>query len=34
MRKAVFCKGKYYDLDLLSIMREECPDFSEVMKNL
>ncbi|MHB1394242.1 MAG: GNAT family N-acetyltransferase [Clostridia bacterium] len=34
MRKAVFCKGKYYDLDLLSIMREECPDFSEVIKSL
>lgn len=34
MRKAVFCKGKYYDLDLLSIMRKECPDFSEVMKSL
>lgn len=34
MRKAVFCRGKFYDLDLLSIMKEECPDFSEVMKNL
>lgn len=34
MRKAVFCKGKYYNLDLLSIMREECPDFSETIKNL
>ena len=33
-RKAVFCKGKFYDLDLLSIMREECPDFSEVIKSL
>jgi RimJ/RimL family protein N-acetyltransferase len=34
MRRAVFCKGKCYDLDLLSIMREECPDFSEVLKNI
>jgi [ribosomal protein S5]-alanine N-acetyltransferase len=34
MRKAVFCKGKFYDLDLFSIMREECTDFSEVMKSL
>jgi RimJ/RimL family protein N-acetyltransferase len=34
MRKAVFCKGKFYNLDLFSIMREECPDFLEVKKNL
>lgn len=34
MRKAVFARGKYYDLDLLSLMREECPEFLEVMKNL
>lgn len=33
MRKAVFCRGRFYDLDLLSIMREECPDFSELIKS-
>lgn len=31
MRKAVFCRGRYYDLDLLSIMREECPVFTELI---
>ena len=34
MRKAVFCKGRFFDLDLLSIMREECPGFHEVIKTL
>lgn len=31
MRKAFFARGKYHDLDFLSMMREECPPLSEVL---
>lgn len=34
MRKAVFCRGTYYDLELLSLMREECPDLADVLGSL
>ncbi|WP_162848590.1 GNAT family N-acetyltransferase [Paenibacillus nanensis] len=31
MRHAYFARGKYVDLDLLSMLRHECPPLSEVM---
>lgn len=34
MRKAYFARGKYHNLDVLSMMREECPTLAEVLANL
>lgn len=31
MRKAFFARGKYYDLDFLSMLREECTPLSKVI---
>ncbi|MFS1512702.1 GNAT family protein [Chengkuizengella sp. SCS-71B] len=31
-RKAVFLRGTYQDVDLLSLLREECPSLSEVLR--
>ncbi len=33
MRKAFFARGRYHDLELLSLMREECPSLSVVLSN-
>lgn len=30
-RKAVFTRGKYYDLDQYSLIREECPSLSQLL---
>lgn len=34
MRKAVFCRGRYYDLKLYSILREECVPFDKILDSL
>ncbi|MFZ5352100.1 MAG: GNAT family N-acetyltransferase [Bacillota bacterium] len=34
MRKAVFCRGRYYDLNLMSILREECTPLPELLESL
>lgn len=33
MRKALFARGKYHDLEFFSLLREECPTLSEVLGN-
>ncbi|MBP7176714.1 MAG: GNAT family N-acetyltransferase [Thermoclostridium sp.] len=33
MRKATFHNGKYHDLELFSILREECPSLSSLLPN-
>lgn len=32
MRQTVYCRGKYYDLELFSLLREGCPELSELLK--
>ncbi len=32
MRQTVFCRGKYYDLELFSLMREECSDLPKLLR--
>jgi len=32
MRRATFHNGRYHDLDLFSILREECPSLDQLLK--
>lgn len=32
IRKAFFARGKYFDLEILTLLREECPTLEEVQK--
>ncbi|BBB91930.1 MAG TPA: GNAT family protein [Methylomusa anaerophila] len=34
LRKATFNRGQYHDLELFSLLREECPSLGDVLKTL